>query len=271
MKKESKYALIIALTLYVIFHALSVIRSFDANILSNITILGSAYIPITTVILLAYVWNRGDETIAKIGLACIAVSTIITILTLLEFISPGYLATKTIDKIFKFVDTVASLGTSLTSMLALFSIIPISDETSKKLQSTAIISYIIYAIIVVSGNVLDLQKVRIIGSLRTLIYAVSLIAEYGMIVTYLLNKNSESTTPVIQQPQVQQPINQQVPNQMPVQNSQMISQMPQQVPQQPQQVYQQQPVPQAIPQQYPQQVQQPVQQPQQVQQQYPQQ
>ena len=145
MKKECKVILIVTTILYIILAVLKVLKGFDISELSDITKFSSIYISISSIILLVYVWDRGDSEIAKIGLCCYLIGFIVDILQIAFF--KQKLTPSTFDKTLDFIDSATSIGGSFMAMIALFGLIPSKSSTGSKIYVVAVISYLIHGAI----------------------------------------------------------------------------------------------------------------------------
>ena len=267
MTKESKLVLRIGIILYIVLEGLSLLKAANIEALDSFLKITIIYLPITSIILFAYVLDRGEKKIAYMGLACLLVNSIIAILRTYGVVQYASITSEEIlPKIVSLIKELASLGESLTVMLALFSLI--LNEKGDLLKTLAVISYVVYGLIQVLGAVMpSMARETWFLTSSTLFITATRVCEYSFIVFYLLNKRIDEVAeikkenPLLQNTQV-------APTQLPQQTVQPVQQV-QQVVQQP--VYQQpvqqvqQVVQQPVYQQPLQQVQQPVvQQPQQV-------
>lgn len=252
MTKGSKTLLKIGLVLYLIISVLSILKLFDIKGLEEILKISNISIPMTTIILLAYAWDKGDDTVCKIGILCLVVSIVVGLLRSFGVIDTIY-GEKMIDKIAASVRDVASGGLSLCAMLALLNLIPISDDRSSILKVVAVLAYVVYIFLNVSGNFVNLLDSKLLLNVQSLCSYVSNFAEYSFIVVYLLNKKVDPVKEIKQEnPVLQQQIVIEQPTQ-PVTEPVIENPMFTTPPYNPQVV--QQPVPQVMPQQV---IQQPV-------------
>ena len=237
MINESKILLKISIVLYIIVGILSILSYADISFLKDVTKFSDLYIPITGIILFAYVWDKGDDNIAKIGLGCICVSLIINIISHLGLFSAFDEKSINTYKALITVNSVASSGSSLMQMIALFSIIPSTSSTGGKLKLVAILSYVIATIL----SFIVLKKLsNTLMLFHSLFSNLARFGEYGFIVYYLLNKPKPSDRVVL--PPVEATV---APTNQPITNQSIPQTASQQVI--PQQTVQQ-PVQQAIPQ-----------------------
>ena len=209
MKKECKVILIVTTILYIILAVLKVLKGFDISELSDITKFSSIYISISSIILLVYVWDRGDSEIAKIGLCCYLIGFIVDILQIAFF--KQKLTPSTFDKTLDFIDSATSIGGSFMAMIALFGLIPSKSSTGSKIYVVAVISYLIHGAITLITIVNKFEYTSIIYDIDLLFVEAYQVAEYGFIVYYLLNKSpnlvaklvdmTPSTVPPVQETQ----------------------------------------------------------------------
>ncbi len=257
MTKESKLVLRIGIILYIILEGLTLLKAANIEALDSILKITIIYLPITSIILFAYVLDRGEKKIAYMGLACLLVNSIIAILRTYGVVQYASITSEEIvPKIVSLIKELASLGESLTAMLALFSLI--LNEKGDLLKTLAVISYVVYGLIQVLGAVMpSMARETWFLTSSTLFITATRVCEYSFIVFYLLNKRIDEVAeikkenPLLQNTQVaptqlpqqtvQQPVQQVQPVQQPVQPVQQVQQV-QQVYQQPvvqQPVYQQ--------------------------------
>lgn len=223
MTNGSKTLLKIFLLAYGLLAVLSVLDSFNIKGLEEVLKISYISLPMTTVILLAYVMDRGDDGLAKIGILCLLVTMVITVLTSFGIVKTTFESNDMTSKIVDTVRSIASGGLSICSMLALFSLIPVSDDRSSILKVTAVLAYVVYVLINVSGNFIDLHEIKFLTGVRSLCIHVSNFSEYAFIITYLLNKKIDPVAEnmqVMNQPSIveepapapqQQPLFQQAP------------------------------------------------------------
>lgn len=246
MTNGSKTLLKIGLILYLIISVLSILKLFDIKGLEEILKISNIGIPMTTIILLAYAWDKGDDTVCKIGILCLVVSIVVGLLRSFGVIDTIY-GEKMIDKVAASVRDVASGGLSLCAMLALLNLIPISDDRSSILKVVAVLANVVYIFLNVSGNFVNLLDSKLLLNVQSLCSYVSNFAEYTFIVVYLLNKKVDPVEEIKQEnPVLQQQIVIEQPTQ-PVTEPVIENPMFTTPPYNPQVV--QQPVPQVMPQQ----------------------
>lgn len=191
MTRESKALLKIGLILYAIIMIIDILGLFNIEALEQVYKLSAISIPIGTMILLAYVLDKGEKGICLTGILCIVISIAISIIKAYNIIDFSYESEKTtIKQIIETVDFVASCGLYLCSMLAIFSLIP-SNTKGSILKIFSILAYAVYVI----GNVIiDYVDISNVDGLTFLINVESLgiyashFAQYAFIVIYLLNK-----------------------------------------------------------------------------------
>lgn len=188
MKKECKIFLRCAFVIYVLISILGLLKSLDIEALSGFFKFSSLYFSISTVIIFVYVWDRGEEGIAKFGLACMFINLIIDMLQIL-FVKDILTTSETVLQAIKLGDTVTSMGLALMSRLALFSLIPNRDSMGSKLVGVTILTYLVHAIISIVYIFVKIDYTSIIGDIDSILVEVSTLAEYGFIVYYLLNKS----------------------------------------------------------------------------------
>lgn len=188
MKKECKIFLRCAFIIYILINILGLLKSLDIEALSGIFKFSSLYFSISTVIIFVYVWDRGEEGIAKFGLACMFINLIIDMIQIL-FVKNISTTSETLLQAIKLGNTVTSMGLTLMSRLALFSLIPNKDSMGSKLVGVTILTYLIHAIISIVYIFVKIDYTSIIGDIDSILVEVSTLAEYGFIVYYLLNKS----------------------------------------------------------------------------------
>ena len=140
MKKECKVFLRCAFIIYIITSILRLLKSLDIEALSSYLKFSSLYISISTVIILVYVWDRGESEIAKIGLGCMFINLILDMIQIL-FIKDYVSASENILQAIQLGESVTSIGVALMSMLALFSLIPNKSSLGSKLVVICVLTY----------------------------------------------------------------------------------------------------------------------------------
>ena len=188
MKKECKVFLRCAFILYIITSILRLLQSLDIEALTNYLKFSSLYFSISTVIILVYVWDRGEEGIAKFGLGCMFVNLILDMIQII-FIKQLVTANESILQAIQLGESVTSIGLSLMAMLALFSLIPNRDSIGSKLVGVTVLTYLAHAIISIVYIFVKIDYTSIIRDIDSVLVEISTLAEYGFIVYYLLNKS----------------------------------------------------------------------------------
>ena len=215
MKKECKVFLRCAFIIYIITSILRLLKSLDIEALSSYLKFSSLYISISTVIILVYVWDRGESEIAKIGLGCMFINLILDMIQIL-FIKDYVSASENILQAIQLGESVTSIGVALMSMLALFSLIPNKSSLGSKLVVICVLTYLAHAIISIIYIFEKIDYTSIIRDIDSILYEISTMTEYGFIVYYLLNKSPNMVAELVDKsiknvelPQ-QQPAQQQV-------------------------------------------------------------
>lgn len=233
MTNTSKTALKIGLFAYFIIAVLSILNQLKIEGLEDVLKISIVNIPITTIILLAYVQDRGEDGLFKIGILCILVNIVITALTAYGVVKSAYSSEAMLDKVVASVRDVASGGVSICGILALLSIIPIADDRSNILKVVSVLAYMVFMSINVADNFISVYDSKLLSVCRSLASYVSSFAEYAFIVFYLLNKQVDPVkenimdNPGLQQPSiVEQPATE--PQAQPIFNQPPMYQQPQQ-------------------------------------------
>ena len=224
MKDNYKVFLKLGLVAYLIVEVISILKVFDISGIESITKLNAISIPITTLILIVYASDKGDNNLCKVGFLLLVISIVCRVLTLYEIVEYSYNSDNTVYKIVKTLQSASTSCLSLCGVIALFSIIP--STGGEALKGVTILSLFLYYAINVSGNFIDYSEMDWIDKAKSILYIVANMAEWSFVALYLIGKKDSSgdvevasiplqpQVPVMQQ-QYAQPVQQQVPQAMP--------------------------------------------------------
>ena len=236
MTQSSKSILKIGLLLYIVVEAITLLNHLKIEGLDFITKFYFISIPMSTIILLAYASDKGEEKLCNMGLLFIGINIVISLLYIFKVVDLSYSGEKIIDKVALAARDISSGAISICGMLALFSIIPNKDDRIEILKVLAVICYIIFTIINVGDNFVEITDYKWISGVSSLFSTGRYILEYSFIVAYLLGKTVDDVAeikkenPLLQNTTVapqQIPVSAQIPTTMPQQVTQQV--MPQQV------------------------------------------
>lgn len=197
MSNNNKRILKMALVLYIAIEFLSFLKVLNIEGMKIITNFSSLYIPITTIILLVYASEKGEEDVCKIGITLIGINILLKLLIIFNVVDSLYTTERIFDKIVYAVERIVSRGISICSLLALFGIIPSnSQDKYEKLKTIAILCsaiYIIFSVIEIFVSRFDNKWLGVLGSFLTHMSSVS---EYSFIILYLLSKKEDLVTEI---------------------------------------------------------------------------
>ncbi len=219
MNENSKMVLKIGLILFIIMSIISVLYNLNVEILNTIHSKVYVSIPITTIILLAYVWDRGEDSLAKFGLGCIVGSLVLGIIG--NFALELSLTRETlIYNIYQCIRAIFSGLASLSGLLALFSLIPNKPNIDIYKKAAIGLSLLSILLKVINSFTTIGYESSIYNFLTTLPLTLETVAEYTFIILYLLGKTKAAQSEVEAKQQTTQQVQQPV---------QPMPQMPQQV------------------------------------------
>ena len=102
MSDNNKTILKISLFMYIIIEIISLVKTMNIEGINVITQFYTLSIPISTIILLVYASEKGEESICKIGITLIVINNIIQLLSIFDVVDTFY-AAKVVDKILKVI------------------------------------------------------------------------------------------------------------------------------------------------------------------------
>ena len=158
MKDGYKKILIIWLLLYVILAVLSTINTFNGTLDKSILSVGTYPLHISNVILFAFVGNRGEEKLCKIGIFSILIYLVLNILYNLSVFSFSVLSTTAIhNKILTIIYRADGNIITVCEYLALFSLIK-GNEKVETYKVIAMLGLIIFCLINLVNNIFPKGK-----------------------------------------------------------------------------------------------------------------
>lgn len=217
MKNDYKLFLKIGLIAYIVVEIISILNVFEISEIESFTKLSAISIPISTLILIIYASNKGDNNLCKIGFILLAISVVLRILLIYDIVEYSYTSDdNTLYKIVMTIRSIAASGLSFCGVLALFSIIP--STSGDALKGVTLIGFLLYYAINCSSNLIDYSEMDWINKAESIIYIIANTAEWSFIAQYLLGKQDNSVDSNYSSQQViPQQYYQPMPQQMPPQ------------------------------------------------------
>lgn len=191
MNDKSKLILKIWFILFTILFISKLLNTLNDSLLPNLSKISVNYLNIPSVILFAYVLDRGEEKIAKFGIISAIIYLIIGIMTSFKVINILN-STSFVINVFSLLKIVSTYILLLFEFLALFSLMPTNSNIVDKAKKIAIGSVILVSLLGVFFGIFSLKSqlaiLRVLANGHIPDYF-----KYAVIILYLLNKVNDKS------------------------------------------------------------------------------
>ena len=189
--------------LFIIFTLFQILNIFKITLPLNLNKLTPSYLNVIQILTFCYIYQKGEESLAKIGITLSIINLILSIILIINFIPNSI----NLIKLISFIATGNSLINYIISLLyfiSLFSLMDSNDNKVKLFQNSAIfisiVQIILFLITCLFPKITSITFINITTTINYIVY----FFEYGSIFVYLIVK--EDIT-VIPEQETIQPVN----------------------------------------------------------------